>query len=72
MTENEWTDMTEKKWAELRRRSGARVLGTPEIALKALDALAVALADHGHIWTSAERGLYERAVAGLKEEYTGA
>lgn len=30
--------------------------------LKALDALALALADKGHRWTPEERRLYERAV----------
>jgi hypothetical protein len=29
----------------------------------ALDALAVALADHGHKWTDRERGLYETAIS---------
>jgi hypothetical protein len=30
--------------------------------IEALDALAVALAGHGHVWTETERALYERAV----------
>ena len=32
------------------------------IVLEALDCLAVALADHGHVWTDRQRALYERAV----------
>lgn len=35
------------------------------IALRALDALGLALANHGHVWTGPERNLYERAVAAL-------
>lgn len=30
--------------------------------LEALDALAVALAEHGHTWTDRERALYETSV----------
>ena len=31
--------------------------------INALDALALALTDHDHVWTDRERQLYERAVA---------
>lgn len=34
--------------------------------LEALDALGVALADHGHTWTDRERSLYETAVQYLQ------
>jgi hypothetical protein len=33
--------------------------------LEALDALAVALVGHGHVWTDHERALYEAAVERL-------
>lgn len=37
----------------------------------ALDALGLALANHGHQWTDAERDLYERAIAVCQtEEFT--
>lgn len=36
--------------------------------LMALDALGVALADHGHTWTDRERNLYETAVEYLTVE----
>jgi hypothetical protein len=42
--------------------------------LDALDALALALTTHGHVWTSGERQLYEDAVAALSDaegDYTG-
>ena len=31
-------------------------------AIEALDALALALANHHHVWTAQERSLYERSV----------
>lgn len=34
--------------------------------LKALDTLALALADHGHTWTNEQRRAYEQAVAAIK------
>ena len=42
--------------------------GTPlthihETAKKALDALALALAEHKHVWTDEERSTYEQAIA---------
>jgi hypothetical protein len=30
--------------------------------LRALDALALALVDHGHVWSADERALYDAAV----------
>ena len=36
---------------------------TPHPILEALDVLALALADHGHVWTDRERSLYETAVS---------
>ncbi|XUX01019.1 MAG: hypothetical protein TUN42_03240 [Dehalogenimonas sp.] len=33
------------------------------LVIDALNALGVALADHGHQWTNDERELYEKAVA---------
>lgn len=35
--------------------------------LKALDALGLALVNHGHQWTPEERSLYERAVRTAKK-----
>lgn len=35
------------------------------IALQALDALALALANKGHVWSAKERRSYERAVRAL-------
>lgn len=32
-------------------------------AIEALDALGLALADHGHFWTNRERQLYEAATS---------
>ena len=32
------------------------------LIVEALDALGLALADHGHVWTDRERQLYESAV----------
>jgi hypothetical protein len=37
---------------------------------EALDALGLALAEHGHVWTDRERQLYESAVA-ICGGYTG-
>lgn len=37
-------------------------MNNANITLKALDALALALADHHHIWSAEERALYESAV----------
>ena len=37
----------------------------------ALDALALALADHDHAWTERERQLYETALSYLCGGYTG-
>ncbi|MCC6789340.1 MAG: hypothetical protein IT547_16025 [Hyphomonadaceae bacterium] len=34
-------------------------------AIEALDALALALAEHDHCWTEQERQQYERAIAAL-------
>ena len=34
----------------------------------ALDTLAVALTEHGHIWTDGERAIYEQAIAAAKME----
>lgn len=34
--------------------------------LEALDTLALALAEHGHVWTEREASLYEGAVSYLK------
>jgi hypothetical protein len=34
--------------------------------INALDSLAVALADHHHVWTTEERALYESAIRILK------
>jgi hypothetical protein len=44
--------------------SGVR-LGPAEVVgiVQALDALALALAGHGHTWTPRERESYERAIA---------
>lgn len=39
--------------------------------LSALDALALALTDHNHVWTERERQLYERAVAITSTASTG-
>ena len=36
-----------------------------EIIIRALDILALALADHHHQWTDEERRLYEEAIAML-------
>jgi hypothetical protein len=36
-----------------------------KIVLAALDALGLALAAHGHVWTAQERRAYERAVRAL-------
>lgn len=36
------------------------------VILRALDTLAVALADHDHNWTNGEKQLYETAVEYLK------
>jgi hypothetical protein len=33
-----------------------------ELTIRALDALALALANHNHKWTSSERKLYEKAT----------
>lgn len=33
----------------------------------ALDMLAMALADHGHVWTREERGAYDRACEELRD-----
>jgi hypothetical protein len=37
---------------------------------EALDALALALVDHGHQWTDKQRALYEEATASC-DDYTG-
>lgn len=39
-----------------------------DVAIRALDALGVALAEHGHVWSAKERRLYERAIAALLRE----
>jgi hypothetical protein len=44
---------------------------TPNPILEALDVLALALADHGHVWTDRERTLYETAVTYLNGGCTG-
>lgn len=41
----------------------------PHPILAALDALALALVDHGHTWTDQERQLYETAVAYIVGAY---
>jgi hypothetical protein len=38
-----------------------------KIILTALDAIAIALSDHKHKWTTEQRRLYERAVSMLKK-----
>lgn len=38
------------------------------ICLQALDALALALAEHHHVWTDEERTLYEQAIAAHTDE----
>ncbi len=43
----------------------------PHPILEALDALAIALTDHGHSWTERERQLYETALSYLSGGYTG-
>ncbi len=42
----------------------------PHPIIEALDVLALALADHGHVWTDREKSLYETAVNYLGG-YTG-
>ena len=42
--------------------------GGSAIAVAALDALALALTDHGHHWSDEQRGLYEAAIAVLVPE----
>ena len=49
----------------LEERRGASSQTPPNPLLEALDALAVALADHKHVWTDRERLLYETASAYL-------
>jgi hypothetical protein len=41
--------------------------GDGSVALRALDALAVALAEHKHAWTPEEQELYDAAVHNEKE-----
>jgi len=36
-----------------------------QVALRALDTLAVALVDSGHVWTREERATYESGVSAL-------
>lgn len=36
-----------------------------QVAIEALDTLALALANHGHQWKDKERELYEKAIAFL-------
>lgn len=43
----------------------------PHPILAALDALALALAEHGHAWSERERQLYETAVSYLFGGCTG-
>jgi hypothetical protein len=54
--------------AERERREQAE---PPHPILEALDALAVALTNHGHLWTDRERQLYETAVAYVSGARTG-
>jgi len=41
-----------------------------KIIVDALDALGLALAEHGHVWTDRERQLYEVALATACDDYT--
>lgn len=54
----------------LRRRAGrAKALAREDrrIIREALDALGLALAEHGHTWTVEQRRLYEQAIRLLKD-----
>ena len=48
--------------AALRLKRGAPPSDDGDLYLRALDALALALVEHGHKWSAAEHDLYESAV----------
>lgn len=57
-------------FAASRQRASQADVSTHPI-LQALDALALALVDHHHVWTERERQLYETAVSYLCGGCTG-